>query len=510
MKHLLAFLLLALTPALVLAQFSVTATIPADGATSVPTHTILAVAFSAPIDTSTRLDDGMGFFSSVDSVEAIWFSTTRDTIYVAAVLPPNTPQFLLVYGIRSSTGQGLSSPAGIYFTTGASFPPYSISGTVLAGASGVDPAGSMVVVAPEPLGGGTPRMIMGAIADGSGNFAIPYLNDGVYYPIAAKDITDDGDVDPGKGDPIALGDSVVVSGTSVTGVTLAFLTFDLMTMDEGWALAEAAADVMLPADKVLRIIEAYDVDPVGLAWDWQFYYSSASSGQAWALRSSPFGIELEMRHPSEYGWIVGLKPVPSPDGAASSAVFGANVEAAGGAAFRAAVPDSLDLFIHYYLGDVKNRNFWGLVPDTSQWYWAAEYQYGVRPRPDTIAVFAEKRFLGSFATGEILAVTDVREDPVEGNQPGQISLRQNYPNPFNPSTVIEYTLPARSRVTLSVVDLLGRAIATLVDDEMAPGAHQARWDAVGATGVYFYRLTVAPVGTQGPPAVLLRKMMIVR
>jgi lipoprotein signal peptidase len=73
--------------------------------------------------------------------------------------------------------------------------------------------------------------------------------------------------------------------------------------------------------------------------------------------------------------------------------------------------------------------------------------------------------------------------------PTQFALEQNYPNPFNPSTAISFQLSAVSHPTLKVFDLLGREVATLVDQEMAAGTHLANWDASHVpAGVYFYQL----------------------
>jgi hypothetical protein len=71
----------------------------------------------------------------------------------------------------------------------------------------------------------------------------------------------------------------------------------------------------------------------------------------------------------------------------------------------------------------------------------------------------------------------------------QFSLNQNYPNPFNPSTIIQYSLPTKANVSLKVYDILGREIATLVDDKLQRGTYEVQWDASSfAGGVYFYRL----------------------
>jgi hypothetical protein len=68
-------------------------------------------------------------------------------------------------------------------------------------------------------------------------------------------------------------------------------------------------------------------------------------------------------------------------------------------------------------------------------------------------------------------------------------LMQNYPNPFNPTTAISYQLTATSHVSLAIFDVLGRRVATLVDDVRQPGVYTVRWDASSfPSGVYFYRL----------------------
>ncbi len=68
-------------------------------------------------------------------------------------------------------------------------------------------------------------------------------------------------------------------------------------------------------------------------------------------------------------------------------------------------------------------------------------------------------------------------------------LSQNYPNPFNPSTTIPYNLPGSSHVTLTIYDLAGRQLETLVNGFQSAGKHQIVWQANGlSNGVYFYRL----------------------
>jgi len=79
---------------------------------------------------------------------------------------------------------------------------------------------------------------------------------------------------------------------------------------------------------------------------------------------------------------------------------------------------------------------------------------------------------------------------VAGGAPQPFGLRQNYPNPFNPSTTIEYSLLRAGRATLTVYDVSGRRVATLVDREMPAGLYHVAWRAPRnmPSGVYFARL----------------------
>jgi hypothetical protein len=75
------------------------------------------------------------------------------------------------------------------------------------------------------------------------------------------------------------------------------------------------------------------------------------------------------------------------------------------------------------------------------------------------------------------------------NQPKQITLLQNYPNPFNPSTTIPYQLVKSGHTRLTVLNVLGQKVATLINEEQSAGSHFVVWNASGiASGVYFYRL----------------------
>jgi hypothetical protein len=86
-----------------------------------------------------------------------------------------------------------------------------------------------------------------------------------------------------------------------------------------------------------------------------------------------------------------------------------------------------------------------------------------------------------------LILVGVRE---ETRLPNEFGLEQNYPNPFNPSTRIDYALPAREHVRLSVYNVLGQEVALLVNDVEEPGYKTVSFDAsVLPSGVYTYTIT---------------------
>jgi hypothetical protein len=73
--------------------------------------------------------------------------------------------------------------------------------------------------------------------------------------------------------------------------------------------------------------------------------------------------------------------------------------------------------------------------------------------------------------------------------PAEYSLAQNYPNPFNPETTIEFGMPDDAQVKVTVFNVLGQVVTSLVDSEMPAGYHVVTWDASDmASGVYFYRI----------------------
>ena len=88
----------------------------------------------------------------------------------------------------------------------------------------------------------------------------------------------------------------------------------------------------------------------------------------------------------------------------------------------------------------------------------------------------------------------MHKDPLGGNVRQGLTLRrfkleQNYPNPFNPTTIINYELPITNDVELSIYNVIGQKITTLLREIKQAGTHQVEWDATGyASGVYYYKI----------------------
>jgi hypothetical protein len=91
---------------------------------------------------------------------------------------------------------------------------------------------------------------------------------------------------------------------------------------------------------------------------------------------------------------------------------------------------------------------------------------------------------GSFAYSEIVQIDIGAYQNFE--------LQQNYPNPFNPITTIKFHLPERTKVKLTVFNILGETVTTLIDEILESGQHTINFDADKfMSGIYFYKLQTA-------------------
>jgi type IX secretion system substrate protein len=112
--------------------------------------------------------------------------------------------------------------------------------------------------------------------------------------------------------------------------------------------------------------------------------------------------------------------------------------------------------------------------------------------------YSLKGVLGNITTGKssginyylnstIFTMTSI--ESIEEILPDSYMLYNNYPNPFNPTTAISFQLSAVSDVKLSIYDMNGKKVATLINDNKPAGYYELNWDASNfSSGIYFYRL----------------------
>jgi len=156
-----------------------------------------------------------------------------------------------------------------------------------------------------------------------------------------------------------------------------------------------------------------------------------------------------------------------------------------------------------------------IVQETYTWVWITERYQKVL----YVTISANKA--QPFTIADVVAYIDEPLptavcDPLCDNAAGlpeRFALHQNYPNPFNPETDISYSLPEPAQVTLTVYNLMGREMATLVSGTASTGRYHLTWngrDSRGSrvpSGVYLYRLHAVPLSGAAPVTVT-RKMIL--
>jgi len=134
------------------------------------------------------------------------------------------------------------------------------------------------------------------------------------------------------------------------------------------------------------------------------------------------------------------------------------------------------VFVPFIFGAIDSTNRQTLLDNAMTWFADGSAATGAT---------------GLFAPEESDTYTGVKD--VAGNQPTEFSLDQNYPNPFNPTTNISFAVPKDGHVTLTVYNMLGQKVATLVNEYKTAGKYTVNWTAANngaklASGVYFYSL----------------------
>jgi hypothetical protein len=143
------------------------------------------------------------------------------------------------------------------------------------------------------------------------------------------------------------------------------------------------------------------------------------------------------------------------------------------------------LTLQTYLGTY--RQCIGLYFDIPQWV-DDEIFYTFAPKVGLIEIYGGESpdylLYSAVLNGIPLEVANDRT-----SAPTSFALIQNYPNPFNPTTTIDYELHKSGLVNLSVFDMLGRQVTTIVNKYQSKGAYRITFDGRGlASGIYFYSL----------------------
>jgi hypothetical protein len=114
--------------------------------------------------------------------------------------------------------------------------------------------------------------------------------------------------------------------------------------------------------------------------------------------------------------------------------------------------------------------------------------------PASLVAFQEKLWVGElkFSSRILQFSKQMPQRVADSEEPSEFRLEQNYPNPFNPKTNFGFRIADFGFVSLRVFDVLGREVATLVNEPKAAGEHALEFDASSlASGVYFYRMSVS-------------------
>ena len=161
-------------------------------------------------------------------------------------------------------------------------------------------------------------------------------------------------------------------------------------------------------------------------------------------------------------------------------------------------PDNLDYFVDYTV-----LTWYALDPATDEIVDSLHYNLpgeyaGQKTRAIGFSPDGIYAYVGLYDTGGVVSVkkfmrgmvSSIDRDPTE--IPDGFTLSQNYPNPFNPQTSIEFAMKDAGLATLKVYDLLGREVATLVDEHLAAGKYTATFNATDlSSGTYVYQLSTA-------------------
>jgi FlgD Ig-like domain/Bacterial Ig-like domain len=280
-------LALAITHEALAQQFTVTAISPAHGATDVPLAATLSITFSAALDTSFRFANNelpvnleLRPDTAFTPPNSISFSPDLQTIRLNnLILQPNTRYVLLITGARSVSQAPLSRPATATFSTGPTLPSGSVSGTI----SYTGGASSALAGVFNALGDGAAAGY--AIADNNGNYTVAYLPGGNYFALSIKDVNLDGEINPGKVDPIGgydpdnnklVNQFNLPGGSSLTGINITLRNPTPQTARELYTPAIENIAKATQSDAQLVALNSGNLGVDGKSTFWIYLFYSAA------------------------------------------------------------------------------------------------------------------------------------------------------------------------------------------------------------------------------------------
>ncbi len=467
------------------AQLQVVSTSPANGESNVAAGQIISITFNEPLDITMNTGNGDDnqFIVSNTAMEldgAFNFSSDHKTIILPIQTGSNHDYNFCFYGIRSESGDTLQTPYIYRFTTEPSFTGVNISGKIMSCDPSLSVANTIVILYQGGKDG--PDFSVITTADDDGNYNLSYVKNGAYGIVAFKDVDNNGEF--GGHDRILFSTPVIVQGSDVVNFNLNFPCLHNYSFQEIAAIIDSAANVVHPTDSLWYAFSddfAFD----GTVNTWEFIYRDASNGPGQVLNRIKYNEQWGgLSYDDMWGWY---------DGEFTSTDLGVNVfraadpssfiqtaEANGGAEFRQqTIPPGYELNVELDLGRLSDQDY---NPPDDGLYWGLRYVI----EDGNGNIHKEKEFIADLETGQIILINGVDDN---SQVPCKYELMQNYPNPFNPTTNINFTLPKNSNVRLSVYNLLGQKVATLMDKPLTAGQYHVTFNGSDLpSGVYFYTL----------------------
>lgn len=323
-----------------------------------------------------------------------------------------------------------------------------------------------------------------------GSFAFEHVRDGAYWPIAVNWVDSLGDVIGAYGFYDANGDfdpdPVTVSGGDVSGLEVGLFPLEPAPTGPLAPVARERAARVAEDQRLIEIIGRDNADG-GASELWLFVFYSPSRDTLTYVNIDPINVLLDPNPTDDIGDPLVVtdrmrQQAPIPETMIDSETAFRIAWDNGGAEYRAQFDDSLFVPVVMMAGDLELD----FRPPSGEVFWSVTFQ-------PPLAGFDEFTVFVDVETGEVLTPVFVATEPDPGAPP-PFRLRQNYPNPFNPTTEIRFDVTRPGPVRLTVYDLLGRAVRTLVDGFRTSGPHAVVWDGrndagePAASGIYFYRM----------------------